>query len=349
MIKILIVDDSDTEIAILKSMFNKEKDMEVIACAKNGKEAIEMSLKCKPDLIAMDICMPVLGGIEAIRVILSKQPIPIVVISSNLDDTTLNTTYEALEAGALSVLEKPINIHSEKFKKDKKNIIDTIRSMSEIKVIQRRTFGLKKSNLPLISTHHQKKYELIGIGTSVGGPQALKVILSRLTENFPIPIVIVQHMTPGFISGYAKWLDKYTSLKIKEAENNEILKSSFVYLAPDHFYLEIVRDGIFNYKVKLVKRHLLSGFCPSVDHLLQSITNAVGENSIGILLTGMGSDGAKGLLEIKNKKGLTLIQDADSSVVFGMPKVALSMNAVDKIIKLENISDYLTNLLGASS
>lgn len=216
MIKLLIVDDSETETALLKSLFSTEKDFEIVGCAKNGKEAVNLAALLKPDLITMDILMPVMDGLEATRAIMAQYPVPIVVISSRLYDETLNITFKALEAGALFVLEKPFNIFSPAFKKEKRKILDTLRSMAEIKVVKRR-FHTKPSKKIMVKCPPAEKqkyepgeYEIVAIGASVGGPQALKTILEKLDDNFPVPIVIVQHMTKGFISGFTKWLDDNT-------------------------------------------------------------------------------------------------------------------------------------------
>lgn len=347
MIKILIVDDSPTETELLKALFNAEKDLEVVACAKNGKEGIEMALKYKPDIITMDIVMPIMGGLEAIRKIMATNPIPIVVISSRLNDIELNTTFKALEAGALSVLEKPGNINSVDFKKSYRYTVDTLRSMAEIKVIKRKLFVKENSELNKIKNQNLtplKRFELIAIGTSVGGPQALKIILSKLPADFPLPIAIVQHMTLGFINGFATWLNDNTPLKVKIAANKEILEKGTVYLAPDHFHLKIEREISGNLLTRLVKQSPVSGFCPSVTVLLQSVAKVCGKNAIGMLLTGMGDDGAQGLLELKKQNSHTIIQDKASTIVFGMGNVALSLGAVDKIIQLNEISNYLIGI-----
>lgn len=344
MIKILIVDDSETEIAILKQIFSMAKDLEVVGCAKNGKDAIELVEILNPDLITMDIQMPVMNGFEATRQIMQKNPKPIVVISSRLNDITLNASFRALEAGALTVLAKPENIGSKNFNKDCKYMIDIIRGMAEIKSIKRRFF-LKK---PLENTidypdsieNVKTKYKLIAMGASVGGPQALKFILDKLPPNFPIPIVIVQHITPGFLGGFVQWLNDEIALHVKIAESDEVVVSGNVYLAPDLFHLKI--DA--NLVVRLIKSPLVSGFCPSITELFSSVAQACGKYGIGILLTGMGHDGAQGLLAMKNAKARTIIQDRASSVVFGMAAVAQSLHAADKVMSLESIANYLISV-----
>lgn len=338
----MIVDDSPTETQLLKQLFEGEDDMEVIACAKNGEEAIDKLSFIKPDIITMDILMPVMNGFDAIRSIMTRFPTPIVVITSTAEGT-MNTTFQALEAGALSILQKPKTSRSTTFKEQNKSIIQTVRSMSEINVIRRR-FHLKKSIIKPKPVTKIKdlihEYEVLIIGCSVGGPQALKIILSKLPKDFPLPILIVQHMTNGFIEGFAKWLNDNSKLTVKCAEDNEVLVSGKVYFAPDNHHLEIKRiQGAL--ASTLTKGPTVSSFCPSVTVLLKSAANVCGKTAIGILLTGMGNDGAEGLLELKRAKGHTLIQDQESAVVFGMAGVAQSIGAVDQVVELDQIADYL--------
>ena len=346
MINILIVDDSETETKILKFLFESESDIKIIGTAKNGKEAIALLSSLKPDLITMDIQMPLMDGFETSRYIMQHHPIPIVVVSAFAKNKELNTVYNALAAGALCVIEKPTNITAPNFEYTRKQIVSTIRAMAEIKVVKRRfTTNLEHKNItsiaqPAITAAH---YEIIGIGTSVGGPQALKLILSELPSDFPVPIVIVQHMALGFISSFSHWLNENTQLKIKEAEQGEILAKSTVYFAPDLYHLEIERSHS-QLIAKLVSAKPVSGFCPSATVLLGSIARTCGKQGIGILLTGMGSDGAEGLLELKHAHGHTIIQDPKSAVVFGMAGVAQSLGAVDTIVELTHMANYLKQL-----
>lgn len=346
MINILIVDDSETEIAILKAIFSEQADLRVIGCAHNGKEAFELTKKLNPDLITMDLHMPIMDGIEAIHSIMAQHPTPIIVISSRLNDETLNGTFRALDAGALSVLDKPVNILSPQFSGMRKRIIETVRSMAQIHVVKRR-FNTKKhaalSHMLTIDKDKNHAYEIIAIGASVGGPQALKNILTKLPKHFCLPIVIVQHMTPGFIKGFTKWLDEMTVLTVKEAEEDELLRPGIVYFAPDNCHLEVVRRNSF-LSAKLVHAPPVAGFCPSATMLLQSVAKNCGKKAIGILLTGMGHDGAQGLLELKHAEGHTIIQDQQSAVVFGMAGVAQTLGAVDKIVELDKIADYLIKI-----
>jgi two-component system chemotaxis response regulator CheB len=349
MIRILIVDDSKTATAILKSLIEAEPDMEVIGEANDGQMAVELCAKLKPDLITMDINMPVLNGYDATRLIMSQNPIPVVIISSNVNIESMNASFQALEAGAVSVLPKPENVTSLKFKVERQYLIDTLRSMAEIKVFKRR-FNTQKSNhsQPIFPAASVKvRYEILAIGASVGGPQALHYILSKLPANFAIPIVIVQHMAPGFIQGLAKWLDENIEISVKVAEDNEVLKNGVVYFAPDGKHLTL--QGKKLVKTLLTDTKIVSGFKPSITVLLDSVAKTYGKTALAALLTGMGSDGAEGLLNIKKLHGKTFIQDADSAIVFGMAGVAQSLGAADEVINLDKIPEYLIHLTSDSS
>lgn len=345
MIRILIVDDSKTETLLLRTLFEASGSLKVVGCARDGKEALKMAEQLKPDLITMDLAMPVLDGFEATQLIMSQHPTPIVIISSRLDNYSLNASFKALSAGALAVLDKP-HFHTPAFETEKNRILETVRSMAEIKVVKRRfrsatqTQPVKETSLPCMQ---RSNFEIIAIGASVGGPQALRAILSKLPSDFPIPIVIVQHMTEGFIQGFTEWLDKHTHLHIKEASDFEVLRGGTVYFAPDHHHLEIDRNerGLY---VKLSEGTPVSGFYPSATVLLKSVAKVSAEKAIGLLLTGMGNDGALGLLDLKNARGHTLTQDAESAVVFGMAGVAHSLGAVDRSVELKQMADYLVAL-----
>lgn len=347
MIKLLIVDDSPTELTLLKHIFSESSDIEIVGTAKNGKEAIELAATLEPDLITMDILMPVMDGYEAIRHIMRHNPVPIVVISSKFNKNSISGSYEALDAGALSVLEKPQNINSPDFNMIKKRMIDTVRSMAEIKVIRRRFFSEHKHQNLTISTElnlKNKKFDIVAIGTSVGGPHALKMILKKLPADYRVPIVVVQHMIPGYVEGFTQWLNANTALTIKSAEDQEILKSGTVYFAPDKHHLTV---KLINGKLiaKLVSGDPVAGFCPSATVLFQSIAKTCGDKAIGVLLTGMGSDGADGLLELKKSHSHTIIQDEKSAVVFGMAGVAQSIGAVDLVVELDQIAAYLIDII----
>lgn len=342
MIKVLIADDSPTDVAILKHIFENEPGFTVVGCARDGSEAVAMAEKLKPDVITMDIKMPKMDGYEATAAIMSKSPIPIVVISSMVTDSESEATFRSLEAGALTVLPKPVNIQSPKCQAQRRDMVDTVKSMSEIKVITRRRIGIR-TTLDMSPGQSLRQVDIVAIGASVGGPQALKEVLSRLPATFPVPIVAVQHMTQGFIEGFTKWLDGHVGLTIKFAEQGEILKPGVVYFAPDRAHFEVAKRHD-TYHAELTSGPAVSGFCPSITVLMNSVASHGGNNAIGLLMTGMGSDGAEGMLALKQRGAHTFVQDPDSSVVFGMASVAQAIGGVDKVVELDKIAEYLIRL-----
>lgn len=345
MIRILIVDDSDTETAILKHLLESQPDFNVVGCAKNGAEAIKLAALLKPEIITMDIQMPVMDGIEATKIIMEHNPTPIVMISAKTTDKDFDATFKGLNAGALSVLTKPFNISSSDSKLEQQHILDTIRIMSGIRVVKRRPVIKKITAISKIKSLREAyhPHQIIVIGASIGGTQALNVILSSLPKNFPVPILVVQHMMPGYITGYTKWLDDNINLLVCEMKENERLLPGTVYFAPDDYHSEIQRKNN-HVACKLIKSSPVSGFRPSITVLFDSVAKVYGRQAIGVLLTGMGNDGAEGLLAIKNAEGHTIIQDKESSVVFGMASVAKELGAVETVLKLDQIANYLMQL-----
>lgn len=345
MIKILITEDSDTIAALLKSLLETEPDMQVIGWAKNGQQAVDMSRKSRPDLITMDIRMPVMDGFEAIRNIMSETPVPIVVVSSGVDDE-LRICFRAIEAGALAVIEKPQYIDPKGFQAISRKLVETVRAMAGVKVVRR---YIRQAETPVeIRTPmpgvQGSAFEIIAAGCSTGGPQALQAILSGLPAGFPIPIAVVQHMSQGFLLGMVEWLQKITPLKLKLAEDGERLQPATVYFAPEdrHLILKRTAGGL---AAGLLNGPPVGQFRPSVTTLFQSAARVCEKHAIGLLLSGMGDDGAAGLLEMRKAGAHTVIQNKESSVIFGMPGSALTLDAVDKIVELNGIASYLNGVV----
>ena len=349
MIRILITEDSEVVGLLLTAMFEGEDDMQVIGRAKNGQEAVRMAHTLKPDLITMDIRMPVMDGFEATRQIMSTEPVPIIVISSNVDNEELKISFRAIEAGALSIIEKPVGLMHPDFETIRGQLIDTVRIMAEVKVIRRR-YPVRKPvpSVPeaiVTSTRESGQvYELVAIGCSTGGPQALSALLSALPAAYPVPIVITQHMSKGFIGGLGSWLQSLTQLHVRLAEDRQQLAAGTVYIAPDDCHLLVERGGN-GLIARLDDAPVLNGFRPSVTRLFSSVALTCRDGAIGLLLTGMGSDGADGLLAMRRAGAHTLVQDEESAVVYGMPGSAIAMDAVDQVVPLDKMPAYLMRLV----
>ncbi|STX49959.1 fused chemotaxis regulator; protein-glutamat [Legionella busanensis] len=338
-IKVLIADDSKVSTQLLVSILEETSDIQVIATAKDGIEAIQLTKQLRPDLITMDIFMPNMDGIEATRTIMADCPTPIIIISSQYNKNMAESSFNALEAGALSIIEKP-SPSSNDFAEAKRFILNSIRALAGVPVVTR------KRTLPLDSVSAVPKIEqtfkILALGSSTGGPAALNCILQGLPADFNIPIVITQHITKGFLEGLISWLQYQTSLKLEVAKHNQMLKPGHVYFAPDNFHLTITKglEPIAILKDSIPINH----FKPSANVLFTSVAESYPKEAIGGILTGMGRDGAIGLLLMKKAGCYTFAQSKSTSVVFGMPGAAVEMQAINKIIDLEQISKFLAKI-----
>jgi two-component system, chemotaxis family, protein-glutamate methylesterase/glutaminase len=347
LIKILIADDSKTIRFLLKKLFEKYSDVEVIAEAENGEEAIEKTIIHSPDIITMDIRMPIKNGFEATKEIMNVKPTPILVLSASVNSEDLNITFNAIRAGALDIVEKP------------KNLTDGITEEIESKIMQKIRLLSNKTLFENIIKIHKKiesksdekiftgdipraktRPSIISIVSSTGGPTALLKILKPLQKHYPYPICIVQHINKGYTVGLVDWLNKELELKIKIAEKWEKMVPGTVYVAPDDHHMEVLRDR----SIILNQNEPVSNLRPNGTILLNSVANEFGPHAVGIVLTGMGSDGSEGLLSMKKAGALTIAQDESSSVIFGMPKEAYDIGATDNLLSLEKIASFLSLL-----
>ena len=348
MIRVLIADDSGTIALMIRSILEHEPDIEVIGHARDGEEAVRLTRELKPDLVTMDICMPVLDGLEATRRIMVEQPTPIVVVASNVNDQETMISFRALEEGALAVLEKPGGMDQEMAIDSCQELVATVRAMASLQVVRRnRRQPHRKGmdNPPALARGVCRAFDLVAIGCSTGGPQALAVILAGLPTGFSVPIVIVQHISVGYLNGLIEWLQQSVQLELKLAANGEELRPGVVYFAPDERHLKVRRTGDL-LVAELFEGEPVNRFRPSSTPLMESVAVACPRNAIGVLLTGMGVDGGEGLLRMRETGCHTIVQDRESSVVYGMPETALSLDAVDRIVALEHIAAYLGEAAG---
>lgn len=343
MTRVLITEDSPTTAEIIKIILSKDCDIEVVGWAKNGKECIKLTEKLKPDVITMDIRMPVMDGFEATKYIMSNFPTPILVVSSSINDD-LNISFNALKFGALDVLEKPRMLTSSEMiaSEIKEDFIQRLKAVSRVKPFKKfyKSFTLAgddKKQKVKISPSATKEEGILSIGASTGGPATLNYILKRLPSEFPFSIIITQHITQGFTSGLIKWLKNECYLNIKLGENNEDIQNGTIYIAPDNCHMGVTSGK----KILLSNSPPVSGHRPSVDFLMESVASAYKENSMGVILTGMGKDGAKGMLSIRKAGGFTISQDESSSIIFGMPKAAIEIEAVMKTCPIEQIPEEI--------
>lgn len=344
-IRVLIADDSATVRHYLQSLIREANGFEIVGEARDGEEVVQMAQKLRPDVISMDIHMPRQNGLEATREIMGICPTPVVVVSGMLEDD-IQLSLQALEAGALAVVSKPPDRANPDFPARRQQLITTLRAMAGVRVISRRDLltpdysGVGSSTEPTRRT----RPELVVIGASTGGPSALHRLLQGLPNGFPVPIAIVQHMPHEFIPGLARWLDRSTSLEVKVAEEGMILRRGLVVIAPGNAHLLIARQGT-NLVAQL--QHAQGGerYQPSVDLLFDSVARVCGSAALGVVLTGMGEDGAEGLLAMRRAGARTLAQDEASSTVFGMPQAALSRGATRRAVSLSDMAVEIVNMV----
>lgn len=345
MIRILIVDDSATIRTLLRAIFESDPEMIVVGMAGNGAEAAAQTARLKPDVITMDIMMPVMNGFEATRRIMAENPTPIVVVTSYVDSVELNTTFNAIKAGALDVIAKPTGQAQHEFDPMRDRLTETVRLMAGVKVIRRRPLAPAIHAAPLNGrtgvVGARPAVSVIVIGASTGGPAALNTLFKMLPANLPAPIVVVQHMTIGFTEGLVSWLRQESRRAILLAAQNQPIHAGEIYFAPDDRHLEFTARGILG----LNQGPPVSHVRPSVTRLFDSAARVYGSEAIGVLLTGMGDDGAVGLAHLHSQGAQTIAQDEATSVVFGMPKVAVELGAADFVLPLERISPTLLSLL----
>lgn len=338
-IKVLIVEDSLTAQKILVKILSADSQIEVVAVASSGEEALEQLKHISPDLITMDIHMPGMDGLEVTRKIMQSNPIPIVVVSASCLVEDVERAFQLIEAGALTAIAKPVAIGSGDFEATAWRLVQTVKDMAAVKVIKRWPKNAKASTQESeIEAVQLKPLSIIAIGASTGGPQAIETILKNLPSNFPASIVVVQHIAPGFLAGMVEWLNSVLVLPVKVARDGERLQVGTVYLSPEGKHM-----GVDNHRISLSNDEPINGHRPAVSYLFKSLVQN-SDDCLALLLTGMGKDGAAELLELKETGATTIAQDKQSSVVHGMPGAAIALGAHCHIMNLQSMAATLALL-----
>lgn len=330
-IRVLIVDDSSLMREALKSIMIADPAIDVVGMAKDGKDGIEKAVVLKPDVITMDLKMPIMDGIEAVSRIMEDNPIPIIVVSS----METKVIVQALSIGAMDFV--PVSGDIEAIAA---SLIEKVKIASRIKPIRR--MKLRPAE-PVMGLKRPETLQVVAIGVSTGGPQALQLFLSKIPPDFPGAILIVQHMSRGFIDGLVEWLKYSTKADIRVAKAGDRITHAKVFIAPDDYHMEASDNGTIVLRENNDKSitHV-----PSIDVLMRSVAKAYGEDAIGVIMTGMGKDGVEGMRAIKKSGGKTIAQDEKTSVIFGMNKVAIECKCVDRIVPLESIAEELFKIIG---
>ncbi len=344
-IRVLVVDDSHSVTEFLTYVLNSDPRIKVVGAAYDGREAIEAVQRVKPDVITMDIHMPGMNGFEATRSIMEKCPTPIVIVSGSASIREVATNFQALEAGALAVTARPDGIGHINHDRSAKELVDTVKLMSEVKVVKR--WVRSKPNPALASTgtlraiaQSHAPIQVVAIGASTGGPLVLRTIFSLLPKDLPVPLLVVQHMTPGFTRGFVEWLADSSGFPAHVAAAGESLLPGQAYIAPDDFHMGVNRD----HRIVLTKDKRENGMRPAASWLFRSVESVFGQNAAGVLLTGMGVDGVEELKRLREAGAITIAQDEETSVVHGMPGQAIKIGAATHILSPENIAKLLGTL-----
>ena len=340
MIQALLAEDSKTTAELLRQMLESDPGIRVIGTAVNGEEAIAMARDLKPHVIVMDVHMPLVNGFEATQRIMTEFPTPIIIVSSTVDVREKAVSMKALELGALALMEKPKGPGHAEFESECRHFLSTVRALSAVKVV-RRWAHHKISTRPRPQTPAPNPAralaEIVAIAASTGGPAALHRLLSSVPGDFDAPVLIVQHMAAGFIEGFAEWLDSGTRLDVRVARHGVRLESGTVYVAPDDRQLGLSDPLTIEVSGELP----IEGFRPSGTHLFRSVAAHYGSKALAVILTGMGRDGVEGLRHLRAAGGRVIAQDEATSVVFGMPGVAVAAGLAHEVLPLEAIGPRL--------
>jgi two-component system chemotaxis response regulator CheB len=312
---------------VLTEILGSDSDIKVIGTARDGEDALKKLKELRPDVVLLDIEMPKMDGLMALAYIMADQPTPVVILSA-MDKREANVIVKSLEQGAVDFIPKPSGVISLNIANIRDEIISKVKMAAAVKVQRKKLSMPTMQFIKTFPKREELRREVVAIGASIGGPQALTEILCHLPRNIPIGFLIVQHMPPIFISSLAEHLSWQCSIKVKEAEDGDFVEAGLALIAP---------GDKKKVKVKLTKTPKVNSVRPSIDILMKSVAEVYGEKALGIILTGMGSDGAAGMVAIKQRGGETIVEDESSCLVFSMPKAVINLGCADKILPLYQI------------
>jgi two-component system chemotaxis response regulator CheB len=348
--RVLVVDDSAFMCKVLETIFNADSQLQVVGRAKDGREAIALAESLKPDVITMDLNMPHLDGLQATATIMSNNPRPIVIVSSESKEGAAST-LKALELGAIDFVTKPSSAIDLDMQSIKDDLLRKVRVAAKVRVV--RTASRLANAVqapaksapapaprawqpprPASSENSEIRFPVVVLGASTGGPATVMRLAPGFTRDFPAAVILVQHMPASFTSQYAVQLAEFTSIRVKEAEPNEAIQPGTLYICPGGQHLRVTSTG----RVELDSRSgRIDGYLPNIDVTMESVAGFAGPMSIGTVLTGMGSDGARGARVIKNAGGIVIAQDEATSVIFGMPAETIKTGVTDHILGIDDI------------
>ncbi len=342
-INVLIADDSKLMRMLLVHLLESDPQIHVIGAVNDGQAAVDFVRVKKPDVIVMDIHMPNLDGFEATRLIMETEPVPIIICSATTDTKEVVITFRMMEAGAVACVEKPVAREHADFERLATNLLDAVKLMSEVKVVRRWPRAGSTTTIaarPVERKPSPGKVTLVGIGASTGGPLVLQTILSSLTKDFPCALLIVQHVARGFLPGMVEWLNQTTGLPVHVASHGTIPLPGHAYLAADDFHMGVGIGG----RIIMSGEEPENGLRPAVSYLFRSLAELCGPDSVGVLLTGMGKDGAAELKLMRDNGAVTIAQDRESSIVHGMPGEAIQIGGAMYVLAADKIASTLISV-----
>lgn len=343
-IKVLVVDDSKVARMMMTHVLGADPRIEIVGVVNDGQEAFDYVQEQKPDVVVMDIHMPNLDGFEATRRIMETQPVPIIICTATANPSEIVGTFRLMEVGAVACVEKPVSPASPNFEAVVANLRQTIKLMSEVKVVRRwprARAGAKTGKITLPEQPLSTGIQIVGIGASTGGPPVLQTILASLPKDFPVPVLIVQHIARGFLTGLVDWLNQTTGWQVHVAAHGMIPLPGHAYLAPDDYHMGMTAGN----RIMLSREEPIGNLRPAVAYLFRSLATVYRSRALGVLLTGMGRDGAAELKLMRDAGAETIAQDRESSVVHGMPGEAIAAGAATYILAADRIADTLITLV----
>ena len=347
MVKVLVVDDSAFMRRALSTMLDKDPDIEVAGVAKNGEDCLEQIRKLDPDVVTLDIEMPVMDGLTALRRIMMEFPRPVLMVSS-LTTEGAEATLKAMELGAVDFISKQLSKVSLEIVQIQDELREKVKTIAKRKITSFKSPRKKPKKAPETKKKDLEKRnqlkDIVGIGVSTGGPPAVQQIISGLDENFPACILIAQHMPGAFTSTFAKRLNTNSPLTVKEAENGDQIRNGMVYIAPGGYHIKLHQTkSHIDIEIDNKPEDVL--YKPSANILLDSIAMTAGKRAIGAILTGMGNDGLEGIRSLKKKKGRVLAQSDSTCIVYGMPRAIVEADLVDEIVDIQDMAEAIKNNL----
>ncbi|MEP6621203.1 MAG: chemotaxis-specific protein-glutamate methyltransferase CheB [bacterium] len=349
MIRVLVADDSATARALIVALLSAEADIVVVGEARNGREAVDMAERLTPNVVTMDIQMPVMDGFQATQELMTRTPTPIIIVSSSARMDDVELSLEATRAGALLVLPKPEGPSITSSAADQRYLVNMVRAMASVKVVRRHTAGSSRDvrRTPAQGVSRVRAGSaprIVAIGASTGGPAALQAIFADLPRSFPLPILVVQHISPGFTGGLVHWLGGGTRMDVRVATFGETPVPGTIYVAPDDRHLGLRLADDHSLRLLLDASPPVGSFRPSASFLFRSVTDALGAAALSVILTGMGDDGVVGLRRAYAAGGHVIAQDEASSVIWGMPREAVRAGVTTETLPLSEIAGHLREL-----